>query len=71
MCAQLLNHVGVFVTSWTIATKLISPAHFSDKNTGVGFQTLKPGLLHFLHWQADFILLCHLGSPRNYVHTLF
>ena len=79
MHAQLLNQVGFFVTPWTIATRLLCPEDFPGKNTEVGchfllqrifwIQTLKPGLLHFLNWQADFIRLCHLGSPDKLLHT--
>ena len=46
---------------------------FSGKNTGVGchflllgiflMQGSTPRLLHLLHWQADSLPLCHLGSP--------
>ena len=82
MHAQLPTHVGFFVIPWTVATGLLCPEDFPGKNTGVGChfllqgifwtQTLKPGLLHFLHWQADFIPLSHLGSPNKLcTHTLF
>ena len=29
-------------------------------------QGLKPGLLRLVHWQADSLPQCHLGSPRRY-----
>ena len=47
--------------------------HYLDKNTGVGHhfllqgifpaQGLNPHLLWLLHWQADSLPLCQLGSP--------
>ena len=46
-----------------------SPWDFPGKNTGMGshflFLTLgsNQNLLHFLHWQADSLPPCHLGSP--------
>ena len=50
--------------------RLLCPWNFPGKNTGVGchfllhsiflIQGLNPRLLH---WQADSLLLCHLGSP--------
>ena len=46
---------------------------FIGKNTAVGYHFLfqgifptegsNPHLLHLLFWQADFLPLCHLGSP--------
>ena len=54
--------------------RLLCPWDFPGKNTGVGChsllqgivptQSLKPSLLHLLHWQADSLPLPHLGSPR-------
>ena len=32
---------------------------------------IKPSLLHLLHWQADSLPVCHLGSPIYvYIHTI-
>ena len=32
---------------------------------------IKPSLLHLLHWQADSLPVCHLGSPVYvYIHTI-
>ena len=54
-------------------TRLLSPWDLPCKNTGVGCHFLHQGifltqgsklhLLHFLHWQADSLLLSQLGSP--------
>ena len=51
----------------------IDRQEFSGKNTGVGchflllgiflMQGSNPHLLDLLHWQADSLPLCHLGSP--------
>ena len=53
--------------------RLLSPWNSPGQNTGVGRHSLLQGifptqglnlyLLHFLHLQADSLLLCHLGSP--------
>ena len=62
MCvwAQLLNHVQLFVTPWTVTRQALCPWDFQGKNTGVGChsplqgifptQCLNPCLLHLLHW---------------------
>ena len=64
-------------------TRLLHLWNFPDKNTGVGFHLLLQGmfltkrsnplLLDLLHWQADSLSLCHLGSTAklNYVLTDF
>ena len=54
-------------------TRLLSPWDFPSKKTGVRCHFLLQGifltqgsnlsLLRFLHWQADSLLLSHLGSP--------
>ena len=55
------------------SAKLLCLWDFPGKNTGVGChfllqgifptQGLNPRPLHLLHWQADSLPLCHLGSP--------
>ena len=71
VCTQSLNSGRLFVTPWALAHQASSMG-FSSKNTGVGChfllqdlltQGLYPRLLHLLHWQADSLPLCHLGSP--------
>ena len=52
--------------------KLLCPWGFPSKKTGVGYRFLlqenfptqgwNPSLLLLLHWQADSLSLCHLGS---------
>ena len=61
-------------TLWTVAAGSLCPWDFLDKNTraGVGCLFLLQGvfltqrlnlrLLCLLHWQADSLLLYHLGS---------
>ena len=51
------------------ATRLLCPWDFPGKNTGVGGHLLLQGVFlgqglnpHLLHWQADSLLLSHLGS---------
>ena len=53
-------------------TRLPCPWNFSGMNTGLGYhfllqvifpsQGLNPSLLSLLHWQADSLPLCYLGS---------
>ena len=37
VCAQSLSHVQLFVTPWTVASRLLCPWNFPNRNTGVGF----------------------------------
>ena len=56
--------------------RLLCPWDFPGKNTGVGCHFLLYGVfptqelnlccLQLLHWQADPVPLCHLGSPKAY-----
>ena len=49
--------------------------NFPGRNTGVGCHFLlqgvfptqgsNPRLQHLLHWQVDYLTLCHLGSPNK------
>ena len=49
--------------------KLLCPWDFPGKNTGMGchflLQGSNPSLLCLLHWRADSLPLCHLGSPEK------
>ena len=55
--------------------RLLCSWNFPGKNTRVGCHFLLQGifptqglnlcLLHLLHWQADSLPLCHLGSPQS------
>ena len=66
----LLSHVQLFVTLWTAARQAL---FIPGKNTGVGWHFLHQGIfptqgsnpcfLHLLHWQADSLPMCHLGTP--------
>ena len=69
MRAQLLCGVWLFVTPWTIPSRLLCPWNFPGKNSGVGLLFPSPGdpptqgsNPHLLHWQADPLSLCHLDS---------
>ena len=69
------NRVQLFVTPWTEAHQAPLSMDFPGKNTGMGChfllqevfptQGLNLCLLHLLHWQADSLPLCHLGSPSQ------
>ena len=45
VCAQSLSVVWLFVTSWTVAYRLLCPWDFPGKNTGVGCHFLLQGNL--------------------------
>ena len=77
MCAQLLNHVQLFVTPWTVACHAPLSMGFPGKNNGVGCHFLSQSVfptqvlkLHLLHWQVDSLPLGHLGS-KCYTHRIF
>ena len=62
----MLSCVQLFATLWTV----VHQAPLSDstgKNTGVGCHFLLQGIFPIqglkLHWQADSLPLCHMGSP--------
>ena len=73
--AQLLSHVQLFVTLWTVACQAPLSMGFSRQEYWSGlpfpppgiFQTQgsNPGLLHLLHWQVDSSPLSPLGSPSR------
>ena len=82
--AWVLSHIQLFVAPWTIncqAARLLCPWDFPGKNTGMGChfllqgifltQGLNPGLLCLLHWQADSLPLCRLGSPSTWVRYYY
>ena len=63
------------VIPWIIDPRLFGPWDFPGKNTRADChfliqifptQGLKPNLLCLMHWQADSLALCHLGSPFRY-----
>ena len=64
-----LSSVQLFVTPWTVPTRLLHPWNFPGKSTGVGChfllqgifptQGLNPGLLH---WKQMLYRLSHQGS---------
>jgi len=75
MCACMLSHSVVsnsLQPHRLLPTSLLYPWDFPGKNTGVGCHFLLQGIFltqgsnsHLLHWQADSLLLYHLGSPRT------
>ena len=65
------------MTRWTVACQIPLSMEFSRRRTGVGFHALPQGIFltqrlnwHLLHWQADSLPLCFLGSPRCAEHTM-
>ena len=75
MC--VLSHSVVSNTLWPHGlwpARLLCPWDSPGKNTGVGCHSLLQGIFptqglnpHLLHWQADSLLLSHLGSPREII----
>jgi len=69
VCAQVLIHVQLFATLWTIVHQAPLSMGFPRQNTGVGCHSLLQGIfltqelsLESPALQADSLLLCHLGS---------
>ena len=58
VCAQLLSHLLLFVSSWTVAYQAPLPMEFSRQGSWSGLLFPPPGdfpdpcLLHLLHWHA-------------------
>ena len=44
VAVQLLSHVQLFVTLWTVAHQALCPRNSSGKNTGVGCHALLQGI---------------------------
>ena len=70
----MLSPVQLFATPWTVVCQAPLSRDSPGKNSGVGChalllgnfltQELNPSLQCLLHWQADFLLLSHLGSLK-------
>ena len=73
VCVYVLSRVWLLVTPWTVAHQALLSMEFSRQEywNRLPFpapgdfltQGLNPCLLHLLHWQANSLPLCHLGSP--------
>ena len=71
----MLSHAQLFVTPWTIHHQAPLSMGLSEQEHWSGLPVLlqgllptqgsNPGLLCLLHWQADSLLLFHLGSRNN------
>lgn len=76
ICVYVFSCVRLVVTPWTVPARLLCPCNFSGKISGVCCHSLFQGILPTqrssrfllppLHWQADSLLLRHLGSPVTY-----
>ena len=84
MCVHVckLSHVQLFVTPWTVAHQAHLSMRLSSQEywSGLPFSppgnflnpSIKPCLLHLLHWQADSLPLSHLGSRHpNHMFLFF
>ena len=77
VCVRVLSLVSFFLTSWTVATRLLCPWNFPGRNTGVGChfllqgifptQELNPHLLHLLRWQADALPTCAIRDSKQVI----
>ena len=75
-CAQLLSHICLFVTPWTVAhqASLSMECLRQEFWRGLSFPTpedlsdpeIKPESLASLHWQVDSLSLSHQGSLHTY-----
>ena len=54
---ELLSHVWLFVTSWTITIRLLCPSYFPSKNTGVDCHFLHQGIFQTVRFNLH-ILPC-------------
>ena len=65
-CTCMHGCVQLFATLWTVARQVPLSLEFSRQEYWSGFLLPTPGsfphLLSLLHWQADSLPLCHLGS---------
>ena len=82
VCSQLLCHIWLFATPWTVVHYEPLPWHSPGKNTGVGCHSLLQGifptqglnlcLLCLLHWQVDSLPLYHLRSSQDFTtHVIY
>ena len=70
---NMLCHIQLFVTLWTVAHQAPRSIECPGRNTGVGCHALLQGifptqgshlgLLHLLHWQAGSLPLAPWGKP--------
>ena len=72
----LLSHIQLFATPWTVAHQAPLSMGFPRQEYWSGLLFTSPGDLpdpgiepKFLAWQADFLLLMHLGSPLHFPIT--
>ena len=73
MCVHLLSGVQLFAAPWTVALQALLSMELARQEYWNGLPFPFPGdfpiqglnlhLLSLLHWQADSLPLCHLGSP--------
>ena len=77
VCAQLLSHVRLFATPWTVACQVpLSMEFFSQSLAGEDchfllqgifpIQRSKPHLLSFLKWKVDSLPLAPPGKPLGW-----
>ena len=80
--AQSVSHVWLFATPCTVTCQAPLSMEFSrlENRCELPFATLGDLLLNLLHWQANSLLLCHLGSlcdpmdsssPGSAIHGIF
>ena len=66
LCAQSLSCAWFFVTTWTVATRLLCPWDFSGKTTGMGCHSLLQGIFSTQDWTrisyTDWQILYHWAT---------
>ena len=80
-CTSACSVVSNFATPWTVAPQALLSMEFFKQEYRSGLPFSTPGdlpnlgsnssLLHLLHWQANSLALCHLGSYIVHIHYLF
>ena len=74
LVVELLSHVLLFVTPWTIAHQVPLTMEFSQQEywSGLPFPSQghlpDPGIEPVLHWQAGSSSLTHQGSPLIHIY---
>ena len=71
MCVLSLSHVRFFAALWIVATWLLCPSNFSDKNAGAGCHFLLQGIfptqglncISFVSKQVDSFTTVAPGKP--------
>ena len=77
----ILSHLQLFVSPWTVPTRLLCPWSFPGKNTGMGClfflqgifltQRLNLNFLRLLHWQVKSLPPSHQASLYIFLNDYY